>query len=134
MRVFVERFYDPNYSRPRYRLRHSVRKTYLRDGFTEGSYKLKRDAQMQADSTNYGPFAAEAMRDKRYSFTTDRDFHGIPWRVAVRFLGERIGAAPSSEQAYQAAGEHMADRRLIAQDNPNRRPAARVFLAVEAGA
>lgn len=134
MQVSVERFIDPRYSRPRYRLRHTERQLHLADGYTCGSYKLKRDAQVQADSINYGPYAAQAMHDSRYSFTVDRDFHGHPWRVAVRFLGERIGAAPSSAQAYQAAGEHLADIRLVAQDNPNRRTAARVFLTVEAGA
>lgn len=132
--VSVERFNDPNYARPRYRLRHVERQSYLADGYTCGNYKLKRDAQIAADERNYGYFAAKAMHDSRYSFTVDRDFHGHPWRVAVRFLGERIGAAPSSAQAYQAAGEHLADVRLVAQDNPNRRTAARVFLTVEVSA
>lgn len=135
--VSVERFNDPNYARPRYRLRHVERQSYLADGYTCGNYKLKRDAQAAADERNYGYFAAKAVRDSRYSFAVERHSDGggsLSYRVVVRFLGERIGTAPSSAQAYQAAGEHLADIRLVAQDNPNRRTAARVFLAVEASA
>ena len=32
--VSVERFNDPKYARPRYRLRHVERQSYLADGYT----------------------------------------------------------------------------------------------------
>lgn len=48
----VERFDDPNYSRPRYRLRSSVRMAQYRDGYTHGSWKLKRDAETRANELN----------------------------------------------------------------------------------
>lgn len=123
--ITVERFTDSRYSRPRYRLRHSERKTYLRDGHTEGSYKFKRDAELRADELNMGHFAALAKRDGRYSFRCEA-FSSYPktplgQRYAVTFCGERIGTAPNMRRAYQLAGEHIADRRGVARDNPNRR-------------
>jgi hypothetical protein len=58
--VTVERFDDPRYSRPRYRLRYPMRVDYLRDGYTCCSYKFKRDAQRRADELN----AAYARADR----------------------------------------------------------------------
>ena len=52
--ITVERFHDPNYTRPRYRLRYPTRQTWLKDGFTCGSYKFKRDAQARTDALNKG--------------------------------------------------------------------------------
>ncbi len=52
MAVSVERFNDPRYSRPRYRLRYSERQTWLIDGYTRGSFKTKRHAQNVADIEN----------------------------------------------------------------------------------
>ena len=52
MKVTVERFHDPRYSRPRYRLRYSDRQTWLIDGFTRGSFKLKRHAEAVAANEN----------------------------------------------------------------------------------
>lgn len=48
----AERFNDPKYSRPRYRLRSDVRLGWCNDGFTHGSYKLKRDAEKRAAELN----------------------------------------------------------------------------------
>lgn len=52
--ITAERFCDPRYTRPRYRLRYATRQTWLADGFTCGSYKFKRDAQARADVLNKG--------------------------------------------------------------------------------
>ena len=52
VKVSVERFNDPRYSRPRYRLRYSERQTWLMDGFTRGSFRLKSHAQAIAANEN----------------------------------------------------------------------------------
>lgn len=46
--ITVERFNDPRYARPRYRLRYSERQVWLKDGHTCGSYRHKRDALNRA--------------------------------------------------------------------------------------
>jgi hypothetical protein len=122
--VNVERFKDPRYARPRYRLRFTNRRPYLADGYTQGSYKRRRDAEHQAFTIMLGHFAAEAMFDSRYTVFHEADSEGgrVTWRVVVRFLNERIGTAPDSDNAWKLAGEHLADIRLVAKDNPNRRP------------
>lgn len=113
--ITAERFRDPNYSRPRYTLRDSE------TGKRQGSYKFKRDAQQRADESNMGYFAAIAMRDGRYTFGSERNAQTLGLQFAVRFCGERIGTAPDLVAAYRMAGEHIADRRGVARDNPNRR-------------
>lgn len=50
--ITVERFYDPSYSRLRYRLRYSERQGWIKDGFTCGSYKYRRDAEKRAAELN----------------------------------------------------------------------------------
>lgn len=50
--VTAERFTDPRYSRPRYRLRYDTRQSWLRNGHTCGSYKYKRDAVAHAAALN----------------------------------------------------------------------------------
>lgn len=50
--VTVESFHDPRYTRKRYRLRYSERQTWLKNGYTRGSYKLKRDAEKAAKGLN----------------------------------------------------------------------------------
>lgn len=115
-RVKVERFHDPRYSRPRYRLRNKTG--------VSGSYKLKRDAKLRADEINLGYFAAHAKRDGRYQYTGEAysEYPAIPlgYRVVVRFLGSRVGTAATVEGAYQLAGDHLADRLSVSRDNPNR--------------
>ena len=59
--VTAERFDDPRYSRPRYRLRYSMRCSSRHDGYTCCSYKFKRDAQRRADELN----AAYARANRR---------------------------------------------------------------------
>lgn len=108
--VIAERFTDARYARPRYRLRYSERQSYLRDGYTKGSYKLKRDAQLAADEAMHGYWGARAMRDGRYTFRTERN-PGLAFQVAVRFVGVRIGEAPDHAAAFRLAGEHLRERR-----------------------
>lgn len=50
--VTAERFDDPRYSRPRYRLRYDTQQSYLRNSYTCGSYKYKRDAVAHAAALN----------------------------------------------------------------------------------
>jgi hypothetical protein len=50
----VERFNDPKYSRPRYRVRSDKRVNWQINGFTHASMKFKRDAIRYADSLNKG--------------------------------------------------------------------------------
>jgi hypothetical protein len=46
--ITVERFQERGLKRPRYRLRYAVRQSWLLNGFTCGSYRLKRDAERRA--------------------------------------------------------------------------------------
>lgn len=112
-RVTVESFHDSRYSRPRYRLRHSERQTWLHDGFTVGSYKLRRDAEFAADSHNLGEYAARAKRDGRYTYRGERFCEGdgmIGTRWVVNFLDIRVNHASTLNAAYCVAGQHLASR------------------------
>lgn len=110
MAVIVERFHDPRYARPRYRLRHDSRQMCLRDGYTQGSYRLKRDAELRADELNMGAACAQAKRDQRYTYESDRDFNNQPSRVAIYFCGKRVGTAPNMDMAYRFVCNHKAER------------------------
>lgn len=113
MTVSVERFNDPNYSRPRYRLRYSERQTWLKNGYTCESHKLKRTAEFRADELNMGHDAAAAKRDGRYTYGREKYCVGdgmIGERWVVYFLGVRVDHAATLVDSYKIAGAHIVAR------------------------
>lgn len=111
--VTVERFNDPRYSRPRYRLVYRTRQSWLSNGFTQGSYKLKRDAEFRADELNMSNLAALAKRDGRYEYRQEHYSDGskfIGTRWVVSWLGVRVDHAPTLRDAYILAGYHLNNR------------------------
>lgn len=111
MKITVESYRDTRYARPRFRIRYSERQSWLRDGHTQGSYKLKREAQQAANEAMHGYWGALAMLDGRYSFRSERNPTTLGLQFAVRFAGTRIGEACSLDDAFRMAGEHLKERR-----------------------